>query len=972
MPTPKSLREAPNRIFENYVLTLSVDNKVGLTKTPQEKFSQVPGNAGKSGQSAGLSGDTNIGFPFVFDGITYNKFNVSVDGWIVLVDPTSPFSAADVLFDVSSPYLNVVKPTFSANHAFFAVWWSNLVNASNAETLGTDGYRKGIEPPLARVNPRKFGIQYCNDTSPFDGRRLIVRWYSTSLGAIKNRIEFEIVFYENGKIEYRYAPRNQITISESPANESATIGVFMPNGTYRFRDFSYEMGYDKFSRSQYRLGGSVSGSYIDSVYDSVTVSYIDVPYGGNLTLNNNWPGQTSSGAIFTFQPPNNRKKILPRLTLREKDSKITLPTVARTGDTRSGKDYSSFDDRKSISYITRDDINYPTTLPRFYAPTSLSQVENQDLFLDSIVTTGSINKQATEQYLESNFKESISPFTENKLFENDPGADSDSFFTVGSSIEDVGEGFKQPLKSKTQIRLSYRVDHKTTLFGASSSVYYFNSKIGRWQYPTSSFTYGYDIAEPYSEVINKRTMEIDRGFNACGFNISSGSSANRVNPDFGTDPAFTQYLTRQSEIELLIKQYDKSIQVNQEYNAINDETITIPINQPFLLEKAVVEIPIEAGPGWFYDKTQCILPNTTGYPVYFYSQDGTPFDIGGPGLTFSLYNQIPLGKTSQRRDLILSGTVTHDSDNSAKIAYYQFLYGIGSYPNAAVTAYSDVYQCTPRGFLAYGTPAGIIKGNNDYFTGSAKFKCVAAVSNGSLIRDTVFVDQDPIYHLDKRTSAVTEMFKTPTFKLNKGGEIQDFYSSVSPPNNEGDGCRETILLNVNNFSRSGIGFQPSGRSILGKEYVTTQGKKYPDEYDNQFYLYKDSIVKLDHGSTGAVSEGPPEDVDTIINDFANNYNVMIMTQVIQRQSTKVSPYLLLPNDKLVLSISKSRPAFLSTEAPDPFTMNQIQHDIKLTTGSINITLYGSLVSNGKEFHDTLNQPLASDAIHEVVVGETKT
>ena len=89
-------------------------------------------------------------------------------------------------------------------------------------------------------------------------------------------------------------------------------------------------------------------------------------------------------------------------------------------------------------------------------------------------------------------------------------------------------------------------------------------------------------------------------------------------------------------------------------------------------------------------------------------------------------------------------------------------------------------------------------------------------------------------------------------------------------------------------------------------------------------------------------------------------------------ATKVSPYLLFPNDKLIMCISKSRPFFLSTEAPSPFTMNKIQHDIKLTTGSINITLYGSLVSNGREFHDTLNQQLSSDAIHDVVVGGTKT
>ena len=105
MPTPKSLRAAPNRTFEDYILTLTVDPKVGLTKVPQEKFSQVLGNAGKSGMSGGLSGDMSIGFPFLFDGITYSKFNVSVDGWFVLVDPTSSFSPGDVL-DSGDPYEN--------------------------------------------------------------------------------------------------------------------------------------------------------------------------------------------------------------------------------------------------------------------------------------------------------------------------------------------------------------------------------------------------------------------------------------------------------------------------------------------------------------------------------------------------------------------------------------------------------------------------------------------------------------------------------------------------------------------------------------------------------------------------------------------------------------------------------------------------------------------------------------------------
>lgn len=972
MPTPKSLREAPDRIFENYILTLSIGSDIGLTKIPQEKLLQVPGSPGLSGQDDGTSEVLDIGFQFEFDGIIYRQFVVNTNGWVILVDPTTPSgtSGTTIASDVMSiDYRNTsINSSFSRNHSLFAVWFDDLRNTfSNHTDLALPQsqislYEKGINQPNKRVNPRKYGVQYYNENNSNEGRRLILRWNCVSDYSIPNSIlNFDFVMYENGKIEYRYDKRD--SIGPTTVNEDATIGVFMHGGTWRFRDFSIELGYGS-SRKKYPLGGAIYDPSYSDTADSFTV-----PYGVNLKPESYWPGQQHSGAVFTFQPPLNRRKVLPRLSLKEKDARPTIQAFLRTGGDQSFSNYSMFDDRKSIVYGTRNDINYPSLLPRFYANTLPGVEKNQDLFLEDIITTGSIVKASVDEYLTDTSKKYVSPFTENKLFENDPGTDEDSFFTVGSSAKEVGEGFSQPLKSKTQIRLSYRVDHKTTMFGTSSSIYYFNSKTGRWQYPTASFESGFDIGTPYEYISNYKMVEVDRGFNAFGFCISSGSFDG---VKVGTDESFNQYLTKQSETEMLGKRYEKTLQINQEYNAINDETITIPITQPFLLEKAVVEIPIEAGPGWFYDKTQCILPGRTGHPTYPLNKgDGTTFDIGGPGLTFALYNQIYLGKEKRRRDLILSGTITHEKDNSAKIAYFQMLYGTDYYSYAGGTfPRSDVYQCTPRGFLAYGTPAGIVKGNNDFFTGSAKFHCEAAISNGVLVRNSTFMDQDASTYPDNRISASTKMFKSPVFRLNKSGDIQNFYSTTSPPTQEGDGCSETILTNVNNFGRGATGFEPSGRSVLGKEHVTTQGVKNPDEYDNPFYLYSDSIVSLSHGYTGEVSEGVPEDVDVIIQDFALSYPVVIMTHVIQKQSVKKSPYLLMPNDKLVLSISKSRPFFLSADAPDPYTMNEIQHDIKLTTGSINITLYGSLVANGKEHHDSLNQPLFSDAVHEVIIGGT--
>jgi hypothetical protein len=956
MPTPKSLRQAPARIFENYILTLSVDSNLGLTKVPQERFSQAPGNAGKSGQSGGLSGDTDIGFPFIFDGITYTKFNVSVDGWIVLVDPATTFTASDVLGG-STPYANIIKPTFLANHAFFAVWWSNLTNSSNAEILGTDGYNKGIEPPLARVNPRKFAIQYCNDILPFEGRRLIVRWNSTNAGGLSNRLEFEIIFYENGKIEFRYAPRNQISVFDFPVNESATIGIFMPNGTYRFRDFSYELGYDQSSRIKYSLGGSISGSYVDSVLDDFTMTYENVPYGGNLTVNNYWPGQTNSGAVFTFQPPLNRRKILPRLSLREKDSKITLPTVARTGDSsRPGNGSSTFDDRKSINYTTRNDINYPTTLPRFYAPTSFSEIANQNLFSEDIITTGSVNKTLVQDFLEDNSKSYISPFTENKLFENDPGSDIDPFFTVGSTLKDVGEGFTSPLKSKTQIRLSYRVDHKTTMFGASSSIYYFNKRTGRWQYPTSSFLQGFDIADPYADASNVRIIETDRGFNAFGFNISSGSNT-RSYSSLGTDEFIGTNWTRQNEIKAITKSYNKSIQTDQRYSAIEDESISIPIQQPFLLEKAVIELPLEAGPGWFNDKTKCFIPLTDDSP-YAPDELNHCFDIGGPGLTICLYNQVFIGPNKTRRDLILSGTVTHQLDNTAEIVFSNFP-DIDAASSNWVDNGGQVWQVVPQGFNAYGTPSAVIipenVGGNYYYTGSVVFKCKSEISNGTLIRDSILINEG--YNngsggndINLAKAKLDLLFSSSTWKY----EGSEYFFNPNPYGGLSS-FRYKEILSINNFGRGGVGFEPSGRSLLGKEYITTQGNL--DYYDNPFYLYQ--------GTTTL------SDIKNAIGSYADAKGVVIASSIVNRSKSFTSPYLLLPGDRLILAASKSRPAFFSTLTSSPWTSGSIQHDIKFSTGSINITLYGSLVSNGSEFHDTLNQPLSSGAVHEVVIGETK-
>lgn len=73
-----------------------------------------------------------------------------------------------------------------------------------------------------------------------------------------------------------------------------------------------------------------------------------------------------------------------------------------------------------------------------------------------------------------------------------------------------------------------------------------------------------------------------------------------------------------------------------------------------------------------------------------------------------------------------------------------------------------------------------------------------------------------------------------------------------------------------------------------------------------------------------------------------------------------NPYLIMPDDKVVFGWQTPFPYNLSTN-------NRTEMQIGPTKGKI--VLYGSLVKNKKEYHDTLNQPLTSNALMEIIGDE---
>jgi hypothetical protein len=139
---------------------------------------------------------------------------------------------------------------------------------------------------------------------------------------------------------------------------------------------------------------------------------------------------------------------------------------------------------------------------------------------------------------------------------------------------------------------------------------------------------------------------------------------------------------------------------------------------------------------------------------------------------------------------------------------------------------------------------------------------------------------------------------------------------------------------VSPFGRSGLGMRQSGRSTLGHEHVTWQGMSDQAAMivRNPFYV-------------GAQGLNAQQSAALAMTPFTASARA-----VVQLGSHFPSPYLVMPDDRLVLSVSKTRPAVL--DGVSTFS-GSLPHDVSLLAGDINVTLYGCHVCEGEEHHDLL-------------------
>lgn len=945
MATPKSLRTPPPRLMANYTVSIKKLNGNNPISIPDSEF--LESNFGGSSTTLGTRLISKpLGFTVNLDGISYNEFYHYSAGWMFLKDPARSFTgSASPWLDLTTSTTNntTIKSNFTYNHLLLAPWFdSSSAVAKTIESLTSEYSSKLTADVIEKVKQGAdtrnwpydyfdYSVRYANSYDADKGRCLIVRWTNSEL-RYGIRFKFESVVFENGSIEFRYWPAVLYEQSDNPpVAATATAGIFSGAsiGSNKFRDLSPLMDYRKEERVLSELGGAK--------YDSGFTEN-SKPYANEINTSN-WP---KKGAVITLTPPKNSVLFLPRKIIKNISNSKKIQSEP-----------GLFDDRKTITYGSNELVHYPSTLPnRLLGDTSGLNVPLLQLLFTSgsIRTTGSVNKDAVEgllsqiDALENSEKRINNSFNESQK-DYSCNTNESAFYATGSSLENFGEGFNSPLKSKTQFVFSFPINRQTEMPSLTSSFYYYDQERKQWttpyisgaQSPKPAFVLGIEESDSYCYY---RVTETSLGFDAVGRKIVSGSSTvvagfsviPPANSTLQSDPVIGTIYNQSSGFlsfeqtlndSALTKEYQNSLTDSEALYPKNYHQINTGIDYPFLIEKIVAEIPIAVSGTWFEDITTCNRAYGDGGVI-----DGYPsgaIDFGGPGLTFAIHcPRRGLGGTYL--DLIASGTITHQFDDKKEVILKK-------------DADMNYYSLRPAGFRSFSNPttvvSGVYNGSTYSFAGSAILEMEASVAGGITFARN---DRSLIVSSSNREKALDLITKQ---KIPTRGESNYRAFDFDPFEYEQRSPR-VYIQQVSPLARGTSGFQFSGNSILGNSIAPVEVEK---QVNNPLYISESGSLTADIKSK--------IDLPSFVFDAVSSYTTV---------DSRPSPYLLLPGDKLSFSISKTRPviekfregssgiSFLPWVFYDNYSLSGSHGNFILNTGSIDITIYGSYVREGREFN----------------------
>lgn len=732
------------------------------------------------------------------------------------------------------------------------------------------------------------------------------------------RIQYtvDIVLYNNGLFEYRYPSFQTCTVKPGLSDFDNSNVMIFAYDRLKNPDAVISLSETDLRNQDIVLGGKRLTNTAD-----ISTQIADEA----------WPGKLNQGAIYRFVPPSDQiKKVLPRRLLRRQDNNSVISSPGM------------YDDRKTIPFVNQS-ITMPTRMPTLYG--QLSTFGTSEYQINSnFYLTGTVDPSATEQWINyaNGFQQSTpSPFSEiNRLEENLKYTD---FYKTGSRPEDVGFGFDNSLDHKVKISYELPVNNQYTLLASTASLIYYDKRSGGFALAGSgsldgfyAYYNGFGDAKLYSPL----GTPVAGGFDETVVDLNyKYSSRYYDNPLYFNSAEDASRLILNSNVNLS-SSYQFSTASFSSYSGSNIYGIqpiifSNDLSAPFLLEKAIIEIPFCAGPGWLNDTTKTprmiSKPYGGGFGDWKFTQEG------GPCVTIGLIKENSEGKISDYvfydklnnpnytyREVICSGTMIPVKDN---ISGYHYVFDniVSPPPKYDITL-------VLTGFNVYsGTPSVVISSNNgNYFTGSAIFSLQPQVCNNFYYSYAEEINDTTNYNGYQFSNDVIDLANE-----NKPGRFEN-YKAIGP-----GGLDQT----KENRQLFGINNSPFNYVI----------KKVGDNIEKKLLVnnpLKSLEIQLSSSLTSIINSNPGK-----VNDI---YAAFLG---VNKNATN-SPYLLYPGDKLTLFVSKyhssednrniidlNNPSFGSSVS-QPI----LQHDIKINTGTIKISLFGSYVKEGKSYSPPVSEP----------------
>ena len=958
MASLKSTRSAPPRVLDKYVASIKTLNNKAPDSIPDSSFAEgdyiflaSDANWDYTHLRSAYSNIVSIGFDVKINGITYNSFTVAAAGWMVLRDPasTSVNISPDVISGVRYQNGGIRSQFLSYNHILLAPWFDESIPAArNVASLQNYYYNSTITSTVADdISAGKNTLNWpfdsfdhgirCKRLAATDyGKCLLVRWTSSQQG-YKEKTKFEIAIFENGRIEFRYWPLEKYEPGDYTvySQEDATAGIFWSGATIgpnKFRDFAPFLNY-----SRERVLSKFGAAEYDASYSEQDPSETGntTPFSTQMSVSGNWPRR---GAVITFAPPVNTGKFLPRKIA--KDMSNTRQIIRSPG---------LFDDRKTVNFYSGSTVvNMPSTLPSRV----IGNTGNIDLSLRQLLFTsgsmevvGSVRKHAVDTLLQQldtiENTEKKSDYSFNEYQKNYATTSSTSaFYTDGSSVELFGRGFKAPLKSKTQFVFSLPVTKSTLLSATAPSVCYYDIELKRWAAINDS-----NYPPPLPSTSPRRAKswypisETSRGFDAVGRKIVSGTIGISKDGIFQSDAVigsiFNVAKSDNDSINIVNSAMTKEAGYGQsltDYSAFYPQKSQMlsfsGLQNPFLIEKIVVDLPLYADGNWFDDFTACTRA---------YGNTGTeanmpvgPIDFGGPALTFALACPRKQGEKSYI-DIIASGTITHTGD-----------YG----SNVSVRRVDGRYcRISPIGFLSFSTPTAVIeKDPSGKFEGNVRLEMVSSIAGGLILaREDRSIFTGSASKIATNQAAVTNLLTSPSSSF-RGESIfntNDFWVGGTTAPSDSDYANKSPRIHIQQvspLSRGTSRFEFNGNAILGGNIASPSSV---ETIKNPLYIGKS--------------------ISSVASSLSSVNYAFDAVSLYSNINSRPSPYLVYPNDKLLLILTKTRPVVdIAQKTDNPglpngdtygtYTLSGDHSTVMLNTGSINITVYGSYVRGGTEYN----------------------